>query len=300
MPKDVINSESKIEIQGCERENLRLRCVEILVRYSMTHSITDLLDLDRYPIDQPQCSGYTELVARCQADLSENGMFNLSGFMHPDAAHSAVAQLAPDMATHAFEHKREHNIYFLKDIPGLPDDHPALQKCKTINHTLCADQMPDNPVTQIYEFLPLANFLSDVMQRPKLYLMEDPLARYNVMAYRAGEALNWHFDRSEFTTTLLLQAPEQGGAFVYRSDLRTADDPNYDGVARLLRGQDDQVKFITLDPGTLNVFKGLNTPHRVSPVQGETERVIAVFSYYERPGVMFSQEERLGFYGRAG
>jgi hypothetical protein len=33
------------------------------------------------------------------------------------------------------------------------------------------------------------------------------------MDYRPGEALNWHFDRSQFTTTLLIQAPEQGGEF---------------------------------------------------------------------------------------
>ena len=68
--------------------------------------------------------------------------------------------------------------------------------------------------------------------------MPDPLARVNVMSYREGEALNWHFDRSEFTTTLLLQAPKAGGAFEYRSDLRTDTDPNYAGVARLLSGQD--------------------------------------------------------------
>jgi hypothetical protein len=40
------------------------------------------------------------------------------------------------------------------------------------------------------------------------------LARVNAMQYGAGEGLNWHFDRSEFTTTLLLQAPKAGGAFV--------------------------------------------------------------------------------------
>jgi len=36
----------------------------------------------------------------------------------------------------------------------------------------------------------------------------------------------------------------------------------------------------------------------VTPVRGDKERIIAVFSYYERPGVNFSAEERLGFYGR--
>ena len=53
------------------------------------------------------------------------------------------------------------------------------------------------------------------------------------------------------------------------------------------------------DVSTLNVFRGKNTAHRVTTVEGGRERMIAVFSYYEKPGVMFSHEERVGFYGRA-
>jgi hypothetical protein len=128
--------------------------------------------------------------------------------------------------------------------------------------------------------------------------MRDALARVNVMEYRDGEGLNWHFDRSVFTTTLLLQAPAVGGEFIYRTGLRTADDPNYDGVARLLRGQEPDVQSLTLAPGTLNVFFGRDTPHRVAPVEGDRSRVIAVFSYFPRPGVEFSREEQIGFYGR--
>jgi hypothetical protein len=128
--------------------------------------------------------------------------------------------------------------------------------------------------------------------------MLDPLARVNVMAYRAGEALNWHFDRSTFTTTLLLQSPEKGGEFVYRKDLRSETDPNYEGVARLMRGEDPEVKTLKLSAGTLNVFKGRNTAHKVATVEGEKERLIAVFSYYPKPGVMFTPEEQRGFYGR--
>ena len=47
------------------------------------------------------------------------------------------------------------------------------------------------------------------------------------------------------------------------------------------------------------MFKGKNTAHRVTPSKGMRERIVAVFSYYERPGVMFSKEEQMGFYGRA-
>lgn len=119
------------------------------------------------------------------------------------------------------------------------------------------------------------------------------------MSYREDETLNWHFDRAEFTTTLLLQEPQAGGEFEYRSDLRADDDPNYDGVARLLEGRDANVKSLGLKAGNLNVFRGKNTAHRVTSVRGNRERMIAVFSYYEKSGVVFSDEEKLGFYGRA-
>jgi hypothetical protein len=54
-----------------------------------------------------------------------------------------------------------------------------------------------------------------------------------------------------------------------------------------------------LAAGTLNVFAGRNTAHRVTPVLGNRSRIIAVFSYYDKPGVAFSSAERIGFYGRA-
>ena len=137
------------------------------------------------------------------------------------------------------------------------------------------------------------------MDKPALYPMADPLAAFNVMSYRAGQALNWHFDRSEFTVTLLLQAPEAGGVFEYRTDLRSPDDPNYEGVARLLAGEDPQMRRMSVIPGTLNVFRGVNTPHRVTPVSGDRARMIAVLTYYEAPGAMFTESEQLGFYGRS-
>jgi len=133
-----------------------------------------------------------------------------------------------------------------------------------------------------------------------LYEMKDPLARVNVMAYFEGEALNWHFDRSEFTTTILLQAPESGGDFEYRTGLRGDSDPNYDGVANFLAGNDNDKKALKLTAGTLNVFRGKNTAHRISTVGGNTPRMIAVFSYYQTPDVMFSPSEQLGFFGRTG
>jgi hypothetical protein len=259
----------------------------------------DILDLDRFPLDKPGTPAWQELVKRCRADLAADGMFNLEGFVRADALVRAMAEIQPVMETLSFVHRRSHNIYFRKEVPELPADHPALRKVDTINHTVCSDQIPQSVPMWIYEWPQFAVFLAATMNKETLFAMRDPLARVNVMCYREGEALNWHFDRSEFTTTLLLQEPTGGGHFQYRSDLRSDDNPNYDAVAQLLEGRDPEVKTLKLAAGTLNVFKGKNTLHRVTACHGPRERYIAVFSYYERPGVMFSKEEQVGFYGRA-
>jgi predicted 2-oxoglutarate/Fe(II)-dependent dioxygenase YbiX len=258
-----------------------------------------ILNLERYPLDRVGSAEWQDLVDRSIADLTENGMFNLDGLLLPGVAEQAVAEIRPVMDTKSHTHKRLHNIYFKPEIPELYAGNPALREVETVSHTVCADQIPGSIVLAIYEYEPLVHFLAATMGKSSLHVMQDPLARANVMSYREGETLNWHFDRAEFTTTLLLQEPEAGGEFEYRSDLRADDDPNYDGVARLLEGRDPNVKCLRLTAGNLNVFRGKNTAHRVTSVRGDRERMIAVFSYYEKPGVVFSDEEKLGFYGRA-
>lgn len=262
--------------------------------------LDSILDLETYPLDRLETPGGRELVARCSADLTAEGMFNLHDLVRPEAIVQCMAEIAPELHASSYEHRQVHNIYFKDDVPGLSPDHPALKRAETVNRKICADQIPGSTLLAIYEWPPLIAFIAKIMDKPVLFPMADPLARLNVMTYRAGEALNWHFDRSEFTTTLLLEAPDSGGEFQYRSDLRTDDDPNHDGVARLLCGQDDMVKSIALTPGSLNVFRGKNTAHRVSPVAGPKPRTIAVLSYFESPGVQFTERDRIRFYGRTG
>ena len=259
-----------------------------------------VLDLDRWPLNALESARGQALVACCRGELSDAGMFSLAGLVRPEALRAAIEEVEPLFDTASFTHARDHNIYFDDEIEGLEAGHPALSRNTTVNHTICGDQIPASTIAQVYEWEPLIDFLAAALEKPRLYPMADPLGRINVMAYGAGERLNWHFDRAEFTITILLQAPLSGGEFRYRSGLRSDSDPNYEGVARLLTGHDERVQTLPLAPGTLNVFKGKNTAHRVTPVEGDHARIIAVFSYYERPDVTFSDTERLGFYGRTG
>jgi hypothetical protein len=259
-----------------------------------------LLDLDAYPLDRPTSPSLATLIHDCRAQLALRGMFNLSGFLRPAALAQAVAELQPLFEQSSYLHRRSHNVFFKDSVEGLGPDHPALRKFETANHTLCGDQLGQTVVRALYEWAPLRAFLAAIVEKPALYVMEDPLACINVMEYRDGQTLNWHFDRSQFTTTLLLQAAESGGEFEYRTGLRTdtAHDPA--GIARVVRGDDESVRVNPLAAGTLNVFAGRNTLHRVSAVRGRRSRLIAVLSYFDRPGVNFSADERCGFYGRTG
>ncbi len=259
----------------------------------------DIVDLERYPIDPADSPASGSLAARCRRDLLEHGSFNLEGFVRPAALERAVSEVEPLMQSVSFRHARRHNIYFKDDLPDLPLEHPARTRIETVNRTLCADQMRGTLLERLYEWPALLSFLAGAMGKARLFAMDDPLARFNVMAYETGQALNWHFDRSQFTTTLLLRPAEAGGEFEYRSALRSPGDPNYAGVARLLQGKDPDVRVQRLAAGTLTVFAGRNTAHRVTPVRGARSRIVAVFSFYERPGVAFAETERIGFYGRA-
>ena len=262
-------------------------------------SIDQILDLESYPLDDLENDACRTLVEQCRVEIESIGLFNLDALVQPEALEKCVAEVRAVLDREAYTHSQRHNIYFKSQVDGLADDHPALKTALTSNRKVCADQVPGSILMQIYEWAPLAAFLAAVMDKPQLHVMDDHLASVNVMQYGDGEALNWHFDRSEFTTTLLLQAPDAGGEFEYRLGLRTADDPNYDGIGKFLSGEDSAFERVELSPGTLNVFKGTNTAHRVSPVVGSRERIIAVLCYYEYPGARFSDEDRIRFYGRA-
>jgi len=261
--------------------------------------MNQFVDLDLYPIDQPESDAYKNLVAKCRADLEANGMFNLDGFIKSEALTEAVAEVEDDLKNNSFKHHRVHNIFFKDEMPGIEADHPAMQKFDSSNHTVCGDQLEGTVVKTVYEDDDLRRFLAETMSKDELFLMDDPLARVNVMSSRDGEALNWHFDQCEFTTTILLQASKAGGDLEFCPEIRKGETAHYSDIVRLVEGDRSRNVVSKITPGTLNVFRGINTPHRVTTVEGDVDRIITIFSFYEQPGVIFTPEMQKGFYGRS-
>ena len=95
------------------------------------------------------------------------------------------------------------------------------------------DELPgDGMLRQLYEWDPLVDFIAAVLRKEKMYRLADPLGCCSVNVFKPGFSHAYHFDESEFSTTLCLQTAEEGGAFEYTSRLReSADDMVYDEVS---------------------------------------------------------------------
>jgi len=72
---------------------------------------------------------------------------------------------------------------------------------------------------------------------------------------------------------------------------------NYDGVGDLLDGRSTP-DVLEMEPGTLVLFRGRNSIHRVSPNESDRVRMLAVLAYNDTPGVELSESARMTFYGR--
>ena len=98
--------------------------------------------------------------------------------------------------------------------------------------------------------------------------------------------------------SLLLQEPEAGGVFEYAPFLRGQDDENYSGVARVVANPQHEAQRPAMGLGDFNVFMGDLSLHRVTPVRGARDRIVALFCYDQRPGQVFDQsyiEELKGY-----
>eukprot|EP00039_Didymoeca_costata_P008458 m.112548 g.112548 ORF g.112548 m.112548 type:complete len:193 (-) comp14092_c0_seq5:68-646(-) len=150
-----------------------------------------------------------------------------------------------------------------------------------------------------------------ILGEPRLlYPLEDHIGACTVNVYKGGDNHFWHFDESPFSVTLMLQTPEQGGEFEAISSVRTGIREvspasllgNIPSTTRLTEKDDPAppgTQTLPFDVGTLSVFAGRETLHRVKKVVGTRRRLVAVMCFSDKPGVRNSEETRLRFWGRA-
>lgn len=253
----------------------------------------DIVDLKKHPITQ---SSYN---SQCRVTLDSEGVLVLEDFIRPDALEQMHEEGLAEQDK-AYFCAQSHSVYLTPDNPDFPDDHPANRKVISSKGCICDDLVgPTSPLRVLYDDPHFRDFVAETTGQTELHPYADKLSSINVHYANRGQELGWHFDNSSFAITLLIQKPDAGSRFEYVKGLRDADagEMNYEGVDALLRG-DVEPQVLSMEPGTLVLFRGRNSIHRVTPNESDKTRMLAVLAYNAEPGVQLSENARMTFYGR--
>ena len=156
----------------------------------------------------------------------------------------------------------------------------------------------DSPLRRLYEWDPLRGLVEAVLRRGPIFRYADPFGALNLAVMGQGDQLQWHFDQTDFVVSLAIQSAEAGGDFEVVPRIRTVDDERYDDVAAVLAGDRSRVETLPMTPGTLLVFEGRHSLHKVSPVAGARWRHVGLLAYDTKPGTKGSDLLRADRYGR--
>ena len=100
--------------------------------------------------------------------------------------------------------------------------------------------------------------------------------------------------------SIALRSSDHGGHFECVNAARRPDDERYADVSAILEGRAPaRITTIPMTPGTLMLFEGRRSLHRVTPIGGPTPRLVALLAYDTMPGTCSSELLRLVRYGRA-
>lgn len=253
----------------------------------------EIVDLERFAL------GDAAFIAACRATLDRDGVLVLPDFLRAGALAAAHAESVAKQ-DRAYFCAQNHSVYLTPHNAEFADEHPANRQVVSSKGCICDDDVAqDSALRLLYDAPEFRAFVAGTTGQAALHPYADTLSSINVHYAGRGQELGWHFDYSSFAITLLIQKPEAGSRFEFIKDLRDAEAGrmNYEGVADLLEGR-VQPDVLTMEAGTLVLFRGRNSIHRVSPNESDKMRMLAVLAYNAEAGVSLSENVRMTFYGR--
>lgn len=258
-----------------------------------------LINLDRYPITRLDDKVGRRLVTECRTQMAALGACVLDDFVRAHVLKQMVAN------TESLVSLSHHNAnctttpYQESINPDEESDHPRKSPRTTSVHVIAYDLIPQSAVIrQLYESEQLLAFIAAVLEVPILHRYADRLAGLNIAVNLAGDHNGWHFDQCDFVTSLLMREAEIGGQFEFVPNIRDSKAENYPSVRKVLNGECDRVLTLPMKAGSLSIFKGRHSIHRVTRIEGHAPRMIALLGYDTEAGVLMTESARMRRFGR--
>jgi hypothetical protein len=233
------------------------------------------------------------LIARANEQMQNEGVCVLPQFITASAVRAMVSE-CDTLAPLAHRSAPRRNPYLTK--ASSAGDGTAATVLHDSLEVLAYDHFPASSVLrQLYESEALLEFIRACLGVEQLYRYADPFGALNVSIMRDGDVLDWHFDMTDFVVSIALQSSSHGGDFENASRIRDAGE---DAIADLLSGDRRRVRVEPMSAGTLMLFNGRRSMHRVSPIVGRVPRYVALLAYDTKPGTDSTDELKLSRYGR--
>ncbi len=258
-------------------------------------NLQQIVQIAQHPITS------SKFALDCKQTLEQDGVLVLDNFLSVDALRHLQDEAVRGQSK-AYFCAQDHTTYLSPIDKQFALDHPRNRMVQSSKGCICDDEIAKDSVLRVlYDAIEFRSFIATVTHESEIYPYADPLSSINIHYAKRGQELGWHFDNSSFAITLLIQKPTQGSRFEFIKDLRDSDagEMNYQGVGDLLDGN-SKPHVLQMEPGTLVLFRGRNSIHRVSPNESDITRMLAVLAYNTKADVALSENARMTFYGRLG
>jgi len=260
--------------------------------------IEDIVDLPRFPFHLPNDRITKSLIAECQSSLQSEGVYLLRGLLRP----AAIEQMTDESnrVSHlAYYCENDHNLYLDDGDPDYPEAHIRNRRFETEIGSIASDYLGDGSLLKtLYQWDGLTSFIAASLGKERLYRLADPLGDVSVNVCKPGDGHFWHYDESDFSVTLQLQAAGSGGHFEYCSEVRGNTENHFKTMDRVVDGSEKRIRMLPFRPGTLVLFSGHNTLHRVTRSESDPLRLVSVLCYSSEPETVNSEHVRKMFWGR--
>jgi len=253
----------------------------------------ELIDTELYDLDDAR------LGAACLKQFRAEGICVLPGFLRPETVASLVAE-SDELAPLAHRSATTATVYLANPDPSLSADDlratPLDSSVEVVGYDLFP---PTSLLRSLYESDELLGFIGRCLGVDELHRYADPFGALNLAIMRDGDRLGWHFDMTDFVVSIAIQSSDSGGEFENAARIRSASDENIEGVAAVVADTEPhRVRVEPMTPGTLMIFNGRWSLHRVDPIIGDRPRYVALLAYDTNPGTDSTDTLKLARYGR--
>ena len=265
-----------------------------------THRLTSsYLNFEKYYwLSQLSSQAAQQEIQGAQQSIKTHGVAFFPDFISKDALKDCIEE-CDEKNNNLHQINDEHNVYYSNDDKTLPPNHIRNRTFRTQVAIIPNDRLDSSrSLCQIYQTKELKQLIQLVLQKPELYRSADPLGRCSVNVLKEGWADGWHFDESEFSTTLMIQRPIQGGEFDVAPSIRhSLDDYAFEKVEQVVSTGTGYQSF-SQPAGTLAIFAGSRSLHRVTTVTGHRDRYAAVFTFSTKKDFVNSPCVQEMFFGK--